>query len=211
MLGAEPQRENREATGQESYGRFLDNMFRTYDPATGRYLEADPVGQKGGVNLYAYVASNPVNFFDPLALIKLKVKNRSQSERIIRTVNEHAKGGGGKFPLSEILALAGVPEEARKRIDEARGDIVLSNCEPVPNSDRTKGIFENKGAPIEEKLEDVPLPISIILDTEVRGDFTSSDQELDLTNIDGLEVGIPGPNPDIDSIRVTPEYVDIDF
>jgi RHS repeat-associated protein len=42
------------------------NYFRDYDPATGRYLEADPIGLDGGINLYEYAASNPVNFTDPL-------------------------------------------------------------------------------------------------------------------------------------------------
>ena len=35
------------------------NMARTYDPATGRYLEADPVGLRGGWNLYRYASNRP--------------------------------------------------------------------------------------------------------------------------------------------------------
>jgi RHS repeat-associated protein len=41
------------------------NYFRDYDPATGRYLEVDPIGLAGGVNPYAYVGSNPVGRVDP--------------------------------------------------------------------------------------------------------------------------------------------------
>ncbi|RWM12892.1 MAG: hypothetical protein EOR72_20465 [Mesorhizobium sp.] len=41
------------------------NYFRDYDPATGRYIEPDPVGLNGGVNLYAYVGNSPVNAADP--------------------------------------------------------------------------------------------------------------------------------------------------
>jgi hypothetical protein len=43
LLSAEPHWANREASGEASYGRSLFNFFRTYDPATGRYLEADPI------------------------------------------------------------------------------------------------------------------------------------------------------------------------
>jgi RHS repeat-associated protein len=46
-----------------------DNFHRTYDPATGRYLEADPIGQFGHPNRYSYVAANPVNALDPYGLI----------------------------------------------------------------------------------------------------------------------------------------------
>jgi RHS repeat-associated protein len=45
------------------------NYFRDYDPKTGRYVEADPVGVAGGVNLYPYVDGNPLTYTDPLGLV----------------------------------------------------------------------------------------------------------------------------------------------
>ncbi len=44
------------------------NYFRTYDPATGRYLEADPIGLVGGLNPYAYASSDGINRSDTLGL-----------------------------------------------------------------------------------------------------------------------------------------------
>ena len=37
------------------------NYFRTYDPATGRYLETDPIGLDRRRNLYSYAHADPVN------------------------------------------------------------------------------------------------------------------------------------------------------
>jgi uncharacterized protein RhaS with RHS repeats len=42
--------------------------YRVYDPKDGRWLSRDPIGEAGGINLYAYVGGNPVNWIDPLGL-----------------------------------------------------------------------------------------------------------------------------------------------
>ncbi|MCI5211036.1 MAG: RHS repeat-associated core domain-containing protein, partial [Candidatus Electrothrix sp. ATG2] len=44
------------------------NWNRYYDPETGRYIAADPIGLGGGMNLYAYVGSDPVNWYDSTGL-----------------------------------------------------------------------------------------------------------------------------------------------
>jgi len=41
---------------------------RHYDSATGRFLQKDPIGFRGGVNLYVYVGNNPVKRIDPEGL-----------------------------------------------------------------------------------------------------------------------------------------------
>ena len=41
------------------------NYFRDYEPGTGRYVESDPIGLRGGANTYDYVRSMPLRAFDP--------------------------------------------------------------------------------------------------------------------------------------------------
>ncbi|RLB33025.1 MAG: hypothetical protein DRH12_18870, partial [Deltaproteobacteria bacterium] len=53
-------------------GQYFDNetglhynYFRHYHPGIGRFIEPDPIGLRGGINLYAYAFNDPVNIVDP--------------------------------------------------------------------------------------------------------------------------------------------------
>ena len=51
-----------EKTGLSYYG------YRFYNPALRRWLTRDPIGERGGINLYGFVGNNPVNWIDPFGL-----------------------------------------------------------------------------------------------------------------------------------------------
>ncbi|MCW5556152.1 MAG: RHS repeat-associated core domain-containing protein, partial [Verrucomicrobiae bacterium] len=42
--------------------------YRFLHPSLGRWLNRDPIGERGGVNLYAFVANEPLSQIDPLGL-----------------------------------------------------------------------------------------------------------------------------------------------
>ena len=45
---------------------------RTYNPVLGRWIQRDPIGYQGGINLYGYVESSPIGSVDALGLVTKK-------------------------------------------------------------------------------------------------------------------------------------------
>ena len=79
-FGSDAANGNPSGAGTFSYdGRFPGQIFdgqaglhynylRDYDPATGGYIESDPIGLHGGINTYQYADADPANVFDPTGL-----------------------------------------------------------------------------------------------------------------------------------------------
>jgi RHS repeat-associated protein len=47
---------------------LLYRRNRYYDPASGQFTQADPIGLAGGFNLHGYAAGDPVSYSDPFGL-----------------------------------------------------------------------------------------------------------------------------------------------
>ncbi len=80
------------------------NYFRNYRPDLGRFLEADPLGFVGGANVYAYVASDPINLIDPLGLAPMT----NNSGRCIPYKHENESGMVRCCPPGETCDVDGV-------------------------------------------------------------------------------------------------------
>jgi len=61
-------------------------LYRAYDPAHARWLNRDPIGEAGGVNLYAYVRGNPLTFVDESGLAAQVVVNGNRHHFLIQSV-----------------------------------------------------------------------------------------------------------------------------
>ncbi len=50
--------------------------YRFYNPELGRFLNRDPIAEKGGLNLYGFVGNDPENYIDPLGTDFIAVAGR---------------------------------------------------------------------------------------------------------------------------------------
>jgi RHS repeat-associated protein len=66
-----------------------DNYFRYYDAVTGSYASSDPIGQRGGINVFSYTNSNPLRFIDPLALVGLTPEQCEKLREILEYEKEY--------------------------------------------------------------------------------------------------------------------------
>jgi RHS repeat-associated protein len=108
------------------------NYFRDYDPETGRYLQADPIGMRGGLNVYIYANLNPLVYFDSWGLKNGRPNNPSAGNR---------RGPKGQYiPRSNPprkLTLENVIERTKKGMEdgkqlaEAINDALTSIAEDV--------------------------------------------------------------------------------
>jgi len=92
------------------------NWFRDYQPKTGRYGEADPIGLVAGTNPYAYVDNGPTNLFDPPGL--------SPEGAVLNLIDlwkwiggrGHSHNYGPEHPITQDLQRTPAMEDLRREL-----------------------------------------------------------------------------------------------
>jgi RHS repeat-associated protein len=69
-------------------------MARMYSPTLGRFMQVDPIGAAGGVNLYAYVNNDPLNATDPSGQFGFLITGGGQAEAGLSSIFAQAGGQG---------------------------------------------------------------------------------------------------------------------
>jgi RHS repeat-associated protein len=106
------------------------NRFRFYDPATGRFISADPVRLAGGDNLYTY-APNVWNWIDPFGLA---------SNAIYRGDDNYSRGPMG-LPLGSDADIKD-PKAHVSRESKGETSIYTSFSEEHGNPDKGTGAYK---------------------------------------------------------------------
>jgi len=134
------------------------NYFRTYDPLVGRYTQSDPIGLRGGLNVFGYVLNDPVSGFD---IKGLRVDWNGMKLSNPKVIVELKK-------LNGLIVQSGIPNECFT-LKVTGGDRYIgadgrhyssSNHSLVPNSDEKSPHLESRGArAIDLKLINLDRPI----------------------------------------------------
>ena len=91
----------------EFQGQFRDRVtgwynygYRFYVPELGRWINRDPIGERGGINLYAFVENGPIERADRVGLLSTK-----------KFIDWYFNAGGATYDIvaeGELSALKGV-------------------------------------------------------------------------------------------------------
>ena len=120
---------------------LLLTWFRAYDANLARWTSRDPIEEEGGVNLYAYVANQPVTFNDPDGLIMLICYRRGwdRGNNPLKYFTQHSYfywpqsgGTGGRGGTERTCGRykgSSVPEDPRN--EDPRNTV----CREIPGSE----------------------------------------------------------------------------
>jgi RHS repeat-associated protein len=122
-VGGENRHKSLETSELNANPSFFPSMdvtyygYRHYDPVTGRWPSRDPIGERGGINLYGFVGNNGVISVDLLGNERLRlnytIMGESDSAFIELLANPFAK---------QVDSVGEIRADIKKRIRKYRSD-----------------------------------------------------------------------------------------
>jgi RHS repeat-associated protein len=151
-------------TGREYHSEsglyYYRNRF--YDPQLGRFLTQDPIGMLGGINLYAYVGNDPVNFVDsfglePLTECQKKLLGPSFPDIDLDKIDVHTDGIPWYVP-GDPIAYTGKDY-----------NIYYKAGEYDPSSNKTNAVLAHELLHVRQRQNNPPIAFEIMYLAEYPG------------------------------------------
>ena len=149
------------------------NRFRYYDPGVGRFVSQDPIGLRGGVNLFAY-GPNSINWIDPWGLAA--IKNKTEGDRRQEIFNEKLRQ---ENPNANIQCECYLRDSSgrsvkdpvtgeRRRVDNAviennkarTYEVTSSTADKTSQLDKEQRILDAGGAYVRDRSNGQLVPVS---------------------------------------------------
>jgi RHS repeat-associated protein len=132
-------------SGLYSYGR------RFYDPSLQRWVNRDPLGEKGGINLYGFAGNNPANDVDPDGRRDLTAAEARIAQRLARVFGEATRQGNkgvadqlGSLRADFLTRIGRSPNAAADPIDLRVAVAALKLWDSDPGNQWGEGIWDSK-------------------------------------------------------------------
>jgi RHS repeat-associated protein len=100
-------------TYADSETNTLYNWYRNLDPTRDQYLQPEPLGLAGDINLYRYARNDPLDYYDPDGQVSILIPGRSTSVGIsgaIPVLGPIAVGGGTGMTIRQCCSTRGQVE-----------------------------------------------------------------------------------------------------